>query len=68
MTNPNCRVLIFSILRFISTKYCKTQMNQIILVNWKNCGEKKMTQLRMSRKGQVLRSLFPVLLTIFCRI
>ena len=26
MTNPNCRVLIFSILRFISTKYCKTQI------------------------------------------
>lgn len=25
MTNPNCRVLIFSILRFISTKCCKTQ-------------------------------------------
>lgn len=26
MTNPNCRVLIFSILRFISTKCCKTQI------------------------------------------
>ena len=25
MTNPNCRVLIYSILRFISTKCCKTQ-------------------------------------------
>ena len=25
MTTPNCRVLIFSILRFISTKCCKTQ-------------------------------------------
>ena len=26
MTNPNRRVLIFSILRFISTKCCKTQI------------------------------------------
>ena len=26
MTNPNYRVLIFSILRFISTKCCKTQI------------------------------------------
>ena len=28
MTNPNCRVLIFSILRFISTKCCKTQIDK----------------------------------------
>lgn len=28
MANPNCRVLIFSILRFISTKCCKTQINK----------------------------------------
>lgn len=29
MTNPNCRVLIFSILRFISTKCCKTQSYKV---------------------------------------
>ena len=30
MTNPNCRVLIFSILRFVSTKCCKTQITMAL--------------------------------------
>lgn len=44
MTNPNCRVLIFSILRFISTKCCKTQMGKMIKCTFTICNEGMLLQ------------------------
>lgn len=49
MTNPNCRVLILSILRFISTKCCKTQNEKQTKNPAETTGSRYTIEILMSR-------------------